>query len=380
MFRTTSRMFAVWIALVWVLFATAWADAAEHYTAGQSYFGERQFIEYVAGDLPVLIAIPHGGKLQPDDVPDREDGTFALDSYTAELADAIREEYARQLGGGPHLVYCRISRRKVDCNREIGEAAEGHPQAEVIWHEFHAFLDSARQAIEADWGRGLFIDLHGHGHPDQQLELGYLLTAQQLELTDEELNNLPAAAECSLRGFVALGRSSPAELIRGSHSFGGLMESRGFASTPSPRRPHPTPPYFKGAYNTHRHGQDAAPLAGLQVEANFWGVRDQEANRRAFARAFVESTIVFLEVQAGVRMVRQPLAAETPIPAPPQFVAATGASPSPSALGNGPVRDYLSRVLPARVLESWRTRDGQPPHPGLFSQSRSPWFCARCPP
>ena len=89
------------------------------------------------------------------------------------------------------------------------------------------------------------------------------------------------------------------------------MESGGFPCSPSPTNPHPQAPYFRGGYNTGRHGRDAAPLAGLQIETNSRGVRDTPENRQKFARALASTLETYLSVHMGVGLVAKP-AVEAP--------------------------------------------------------------------
>ena len=35
------------------------------YTAGEKYFGRKEYTEYIAGNLPLIISVPHGGHLKP---------------------------------------------------------------------------------------------------------------------------------------------------------------------------------------------------------------------------------------------------------------------------------------------------------------------------
>jgi len=274
--------------------------AAEDYQPGKSYFGRKQYIEYLAGDLPFIVSAPHGGREKPEELPDREQGTFAFDTNTQELARAIGEELHTRTGHWPHLVICRITRRKLDCNREITEAAAGNPLAEQSWRDFQGFIDSAQAAVVKQQGRGLYIDLHGHGHAEQRLELGYLHTAEQLAASDTELNAPPYATDSSLRAIAARGTTSYADLIRGPTSFGALMEKHGFASAPSPNNPHPKAPFFRGGYNAARHGRDAAPLAGFQIESNSRGVRDTAESRKKFAAALADALEAFFPAHVGI--------------------------------------------------------------------------------
>src|SRR4051812_22749819 len=74
------------------LLAISATHAAERYLPGQSYFGRNKYIEYIAGDLPVILSAPHGGRERPEELPDRESGTFAFDTNTQELAHAVADE------------------------------------------------------------------------------------------------------------------------------------------------------------------------------------------------------------------------------------------------------------------------------------------------
>lgn len=282
------------------------AFAVDNFEPGRTYFGRNEYVEYLAGDLPVIVSAPHGGRLRPVELPDREAGTFSFDVNTQELARAVADELHRRTGHWPHVIVCRLHRRKLDCNRDLPEAAAGQPLAEQAWHEYHGFIEAARRAVVAHSGRGLYIDLHGHGHQDQRLELGYLHSAQQLRAGDAALNQPLVAGESSLRAIATLGRTSHADLIRGPLSFGGLLEREGILCTPSPSRPAPTGPYFRGGYSTQRHGRDAVPLAGLQIETHSRGIRNTPASRASFARALANTLATFLPVHLGIDLVASP--------------------------------------------------------------------------
>src|SRR3954471_18885205 len=189
-------------------------SSGEDYQPGKSYFGRNRYIEYLAGDMPFVLSAPHGGREKPEELPDREQGTFAFDTNTQELAQAIADELQTRTGHWPHVIICRVHRRKVDCNREIGEGAAGNPLSEQAWREFQGFIDSAEATVVKQQGRGLYIDLHGHGHAEQRLELGYLHSADQLLLSDAELSAPPYPTDSSLRAIAARNTVPYAELVR----------------------------------------------------------------------------------------------------------------------------------------------------------------------
>jgi hypothetical protein len=285
--------------LLLALAANAMA-AAPTYTPGKSYFGRSNYVEYIAGDLPVIIAAPHGGREKPENIPDRIVGTFAFDTNTQELARDTATEFKRRTGHTPHVIICRLYRRKVDCNRDLKEGAAGHPLATIAWNDFQNFIGLARTNVVTQFGKGFFIDLHGHGHKEQRLEFGYLHDSETLAKTDAELNAPTVIAESSLR---TLAQNSPlpyATLLRGPRSLGALMEANGFPSTPSFKQPSPGTTYFRGGYNTIVHARDTASFVGVQIETNYKGVRDNATSRKKFGAALHQSLEIFLKEQMNL--------------------------------------------------------------------------------
>jgi hypothetical protein len=164
---------------------------------GQSYHGRSEYVQFFPGELPVVLSAGHGGDLRPTEIPDRTVGTTVQDLNTLDLALRVRQTVKDQTGYWPHLVVSHLHRIKLDPNREIVEAAQGNPEAERAWWEYHTFLKKARHMVEAEFGEGFYIDLHGHGHTIQRLELGYLLSISQLALADEALRGV--AGQSSLK-------------------------------------------------------------------------------------------------------------------------------------------------------------------------------------
>jgi hypothetical protein len=266
--------------------------------AGQSYFGRNGYIEYIAGDLPIIITAPHGGTLVPAEIPDRTGTgvTTVRDTNVEELARTISNVFASQTGGRPHVIIVRLRRTKLDANREIIEAALGNRFAGRAWIEFHAFVEAAKQAVIATHGTGFYIDLHGHGHAISRLELGYLLSSGVLGLTDANLNAGTYESQSSIRTQSEASPASFAEILRGATSLGARFENAGFASVPSPASPGPgTAEYFDGGYNTGRHAsRNGGPISGVQIESHFVGVRDTQASREAFATALTSVLTQYL--------------------------------------------------------------------------------------
>ncbi len=273
---------------------------------GEVYFGTQQYIEYQAGDLPIVLVAPHGGQLTPASIPDRTSGVTTQDRNTQEVVRLFASTLFDRTGHRPHIVINRLHRIKLDANREIGEAAQGNAAAAAAtaWREFHEFIEAAKDAVVDGLGRGLYIDVHGHGHDIQRLELGYLLSAADLERSDALLDDTNLVGKSSIRALVGQSSAGFVALVRGAASMGGLLEPLGYPTVPSPNQPDPGgEPYFTGGYNTARHGsRDGGTISAMQIEMHFVGARDTEASRAAFAAALAEALEVYMAAHFQVNL------------------------------------------------------------------------------
>jgi hypothetical protein len=217
------------------------------------------------------------------------------DSNTQDLARRIAAEVKKATGKQMPLVVSHLHRSKLDPNREIKEAAQGDLMAEKVWGEYHAFIDEALKASIERHGLAFFIDLHGQSHPDVRVELGYLHSVPDYEKPATVLNSPEFIKEGSLALIMRLNPGLDyTALLHGPESLGELLEKRGFHSTPSPRMPVPSLPYYRGGYTTFRHIPENPMVAGLQIEANRVRLRDTPEGRQRFAEALVSALEVYL--------------------------------------------------------------------------------------
>jgi hypothetical protein len=282
---------------------------------GTSYYGRANYVEYIAGNMPLIFTAPHGGQLLPDEIPDRTPtacggtATTVRDSNTGELVRAIQAAFLAHTGKYPHIVIAHLSRRKLDANRPRSEAACGDAEAGVAFDQYHAFIDAAKSKIIADFGKGWYTDVHGHGHPQNRLELGYLLGSSDLALGDAALDASASLETGSSIGTLSLQSAlSFSGLLRGPTSLGTLFANAGYAAIPSVQQPAPGQgeAFFSGGYSTERHGcANGGPICGVQIEHHMTNVRDTEANRAAYAAALVNVYETFLAQNLGITLGRR---------------------------------------------------------------------------
>ena len=252
------------------------------------------YTEVQYGNMPLIISVPHGGTDDPSSIPDRTCPgiTTGTDLRTLEIALAIDSVCKVDYGFQPYLVISYLKRTKLDQNRDLPEATCSNTAIAGIWNNYHLSIDSFISKIIAKYPLALFIDLHGHGHTKQRLELGYLLSGNELR---NPASIVPASS--SMYNLMLQNTSLQInQLLTGPSAFGTLMANWSIPSVPSQQDPAPlvTDLYFDGGYNTQRYCSGAYPkVFGWQVEANFTGVRDNQNNRVNFATVFLASIMQF---------------------------------------------------------------------------------------
>lgn len=261
---------------------------------GDVFYDDNRWIQCIVGDMPLVISVPHGGSLRPDSVPDRDCAgiTTVRDGNTVELAEAIREEMMAKYGKTPYIIFSHIARTKVDLNRDLPEATCNNESMERTWKDFHDFVDRSLEQSAKAYGKTLYIDLHGHGHTIQRLELGFGLNISELGriYTGTGLQELGESS--SMNNLLSAHSTYDIqELLIGDLAFGTLMAERGIPSVPSKQDPHPMvdEPYFNGGYNTRLYTSGTYPdIFGWQIETHR-DARNSAGGRTLFAQAFCES-------------------------------------------------------------------------------------------
>lgn len=208
----------------------------------------KEYIEYIPGNLPIIISAPHGGvKLtggsvngvsypdnnttnnssQPYYLPTRSNscGTIERDNNTDILIRRIQDEIFAQTGGYAHIIINNLNRKKLDPNREVSEATCDNANAEFFWNAWHGFIDQASASVEANWGKGIYIDLHGQSHSVPRIEVGYNISSS--ELNSSNLNDTPIINASTIKNLEAnnLNNYNHEALVRGANSLGELFQN-----------------------------------------------------------------------------------------------------------------------------------------------------------
>ena len=205
----------------------------------------KKYIEYIPGNMPVIISAPHGGVLQAGSVESslssayphtdsdlelRNCGTKERDDNTDILIREIQKKCYEQYGLYPYIIINNLHRSKLDPNRNKSIAVCQSTGAEKYYDAFHGFIDAASADITAKFGKGLYIDLHGQSHSVPRIEAGYNLSSSSYdEDLDNSGTNVTELSRVTIKNLISdnLQNLSFEELIRGSESLGGLLQTTG---------------------------------------------------------------------------------------------------------------------------------------------------------
>ena len=279
------------------------------YTPGDIITDSQGYISYRVGNMPIIITVPHDGTLAPSTFPDRT-GSSARAENTRKVAEQFAYFFnANSNGLYPHIIYNNISRSKLDPDLNQMDGAQGNSYANLSYGTYHSFLQTAIDSVEAYFDAGILLNLVEHNHSNQKVELGYLLSASDLDLTNLQLNSY--SAQSSVSQIAGISTSSFAEVIRGYNSLGTLIVGRSYTSNDVtysfeavPTLDNPTigsTDYSSGGYTIAQYGcSNGGKINGIDVASPFAGFRDNANAYRALAVILEESVKIFYQENLGV--------------------------------------------------------------------------------
>ena len=278
------------------------------YTPGDIITDSQGYISYRVGNTPIIITVPHDGTLNPSTFPDRA-GALARAENTRKIAEQFAYFFnANSNGLYPHIIYNNVSRNKLDPDLNQMDGAQGNSYANLSYGTYHSFLQTAIDSVEAYFDAGILLNLVEHNHSNQRVELGYLLSASDLDLTNLQLNSY--SGQSSVSHIANLSSSSFAEVIRGYNSLGTLIVGSSYTSNDVnytfgavPTLDTPTigsSDYSTGGYTITQYGSsNGGKINGIDVATPFAGFRDNANAYRALAVILEGSVKSFYQENLG---------------------------------------------------------------------------------
>ncbi|MBV1876830.1 MAG: peptidylprolyl isomerase [Pseudomonadales bacterium] len=283
----------------------------DDFVSGTSYWGSNDWIEYRAGSLPIILASPHGGQLEPEQVPVFNNG-LASDARSQEYTLATANAIFAATGQHPHIILNHLKRNRLNLNRSKADDHFDNVLAMQAWDEFHGFVETAKAWISQACQKGIYFDLHTSGSDHGHNEVAFLLDSAALSLTDEALAGL--AAETSLRKLLVAPGLTLSGVSKGPLSLGSLLhvvEAMNTIPNASIGLDNPLTDYsyFTGGYNTRTHGSlTGGVIDAIQIESHFSFVNsstDNDSKRAAYSVALARSMVEFVERWYGFQLTQE---------------------------------------------------------------------------
>ncbi|MGC6422718.1 MAG: hypothetical protein ACON47_01025 [Flavobacteriaceae bacterium] len=260
----------------------------------------KDFFEHKEGNFPFILISVHGGDQKPQWIDDRkcQNAVVLQDQYTLGIAYQIKEELKKQ-GFEPYTVFAKIHRVKIDLNRSSDGALCEENETNRLWRAVHEQITSYSSAIQEKYGRGLLIDIHGHAHSIQRIELGYLLEGKDLRNLQKgsQMSNEKVSIKSLLHNHPS--NQSLTDLLVGKQSLGTLLSQSGFPTVPSlsDQAPLEGDSYFSGGYITKTYGsQIKGRVDAIQVELNRYRLRDTPEDRKRFSEEFSKILLSYMNL------------------------------------------------------------------------------------
>ena len=278
------------------------------YKPGATVYGKNNYVKMIVGDYnsPIILSSPHDGTIEPSSMPvrDNADAVVVRDLYVSDLTMQISNSIYEQTGIRPHIIINDISRSRMEPNRSLAEAYNKSDAANSSWNEYHDFIKVARQIVSENVGKGLYIDMHGHGHTKNRIEVGYITSKTNLNAEDAVLDTY--ATSSSIYGIAKTSTYTYSKLVRGDYAFGTLLANEGCPAVPSKQDPKPNADdYFNGGYCTLTYGSgNGGTISAIQLETNGTNLRNTATQRVASGKKMANAIITYMKMHYNISLTK----------------------------------------------------------------------------
>ncbi|TRY79957.1 hypothetical protein TCAL_08096 [Tigriopus californicus] len=258
----------------------------------QAHEFDSEFVQYIPGEINVIVSIPHGSRSSPTSWPSRRAGCsntngydcfysstsscvpdpnscsygYFTDAFTEDIGIEVANVVKQRLGKQPHVLILKVARKKLDVNRPIfnsyngkyDEGAQGFAPAQAVYDKYHGRLAQIKSQM---MGRGILLDIHGQAHKQNSTELGYLFRLDQIEDLINGVDNLETQRRrCGLLSLLDETNASVWDMLLGPNSLGKYLEDQGFKALPGPSTLQMSAAtlsglnYFNGGHTVKEHG------------------------------------------------------------------------------------------------------------------------------
>ena len=231
-----------------------------------------------AGNLPLILTIPHDGGQALCCTPARTTGTRVRDTGTYAFARQLAARLEARTGQRPYMVVARYSRQYLDVNRPEAQALQS-PQALPAYRAYHAQIARFVAETKSRFPAGaLLLDIHGQGAQPDTVFIG---------------------TQTGLSTHALLQRQGSAAM-QGSQSLIGQLAAKGYPTSPAAHSTNAgatlaTWPRYAGGYTITSYGSHhAGGIDAMQIELGK-NLRRNLPPAKNFAHDFADALLVFMQ-------------------------------------------------------------------------------------
>jgi len=278
------------------------------YTPGEMVSDIDGYIQYYVGNAPVIITVPHGGEVTPSTIPMRN-GDATRSENTIDIAEYFYNTFTSGSNNlYPHIIINNIDRGQLDPDINIEVGAQSN-YSTIYYNRYHNYIQAAIDSTEEYFDVGMLVNLVGHSDESDKVELGYLVSLNDLNKTDTVLSS--SNIQTSISSIASLSSSSLAETIRGFDSVGAKIMDLNcckpiyytFDVTPSPDFPVPdNNDYNSGGYTLLTYGSQngVSKISAIEFSTPFLNHRDSPYALIALGTMLVEGIEHIYEQSTGI--------------------------------------------------------------------------------
>ncbi len=267
---------------------------------------KHKYYEYREGNLPLIIVVPHAGRLEDKTLVKRNESNCLdpnlntrIDMYIPQMCEIMDSMLYAQTGMYPHYIKLNLQRAYLDLNRPRNYATvNGCAKTQALYDEIYGLINEIQTNIGRKYGAGLLLSMHSRVRDTELVELGYLIVADQMNMSDDEIDASFLVRESSIFNLSIYNRqqTSFSKIMRGEFSFGTMLSGNGVPCIPSMYNPKPElDKYYSGANIIKEFGPgDMTYIDAIQMIFNKES-RYTTENRHKTAQAVVDSFVKFME-------------------------------------------------------------------------------------
>jgi N-formylglutamate amidohydrolase len=134
----------------------------------------KKCVKFRKGTIPLILSVPHGGILECEEIPIRQNGVLGIDKGTIELGERL-VKYMKKTSNSsrfkkrvPTIIISKVHRNRIDLNREEREAyVVGSSLAKAIYSHYHNIIKETIIDNIKIFNNSLLIDIHGFETKDR---------------------------------------------------------------------------------------------------------------------------------------------------------------------------------------------------------------------